>query len=145
MFTHGIEARKRLIILTFTVAVSACNGSGYDSPTTPWPGAPAANLSGTWTGTVTVEASPIDDFETCREPVTANLTQNGSHVAGPLNDDPSPRRCLQDRFSFDGTLEGRDLRGTIVEANYLARGYLEGERGDRLEIRAMNVIFELRR
>jgi hypothetical protein len=143
MFTHRIEA-KTLILLTFSVAVAACNGSGYDSPTTPWPAAFAANLSGTWTGTVTVEG---DDFEneTCREPVTANLTQDGSRVAGPSNDAPSPKRCLQEAFSFHGSLEGRNLLGTIVEANYPAYGVVEGERGDRLNIRAMNVIFELRR
>ena len=123
------------------VASALITGGNADTVTV----TPAANLSGTWTGTVTVEASPADDWETCREPVTANLTQNGSAVVGPLNDDPSPRQCLQGRFSFFGTLEGRNLLGKIEGANYRAYGQVEGERGDHLKLTAMNVIFELDR
>jgi hypothetical protein len=92
---------------------------------------------------VIVEADPADDFETCWEPVTANLTQKGSAVTGPLNDDPSSRQCLQDRFSFFGTLEGRNLLGKI--GPWMARGQVEGERGDHLRLTAVNVIFELDR
>ncbi len=71
----------------------------------------AVNVAGTWTGTFVLAADPF--FYDCASNVqaTATFTQQGSVVGGLLYADP--HECGFNNVTFQGTLDGTNLTGTI--------------------------------
>jgi hypothetical protein len=128
--------------------LTSCSGDGRShTPTQPFspspPLPPAANLTGTWTGTVgvTYDAGPGEEGS-CAEPVTATFEQSGSAVSGTLTDSLGCHSSNQ--YRFEGTLEVNLLHGSIIFPEFTWPTYGEVS-GDHLVMTAFNVRWDLRR
>ncbi len=150
-------ARFSVLLLSalLVLVVGACDGnSGYRSPVAaevpdapvppppPPPPPPAANLTGSWAGTVTITWDEMDGGGSCAGTVTAVFVQSGAAVSGTLTDSLG---CIASRENrFEGTLEGTSLRGDIVFPDYSWPTFGEVA-GDRLTFSAFNNRWDLHR
>jgi len=130
------------------LASSACNDSkAYRSPSDPLPPPPSGpppvtDLTGTWSGTLTVTYDPLDADEICTARVEALFTQEAGDVRGTLSDGSE---CgSREPYSFSGRLRGDVLSGQFGfdRIFWSAVGRVSG---DQLTIDALNVRWELRR
>ena len=126
-----VKESKFATIMLLALLAAACSGDGRSyAPTEPL--APAANLAGTWAGTVSIT---WEDGDSSAGPATATFTQNGSAVSGTLG---------PNQYRFEGTLEGNSLHGSIIfpEFTWPTFGQVAG---DHLTMGAFNVRWDLRR
>src|SRR5689334_23105191 len=93
----------RIVACLFCICTLTACGGDAKSPTSPSPTSPSSNVSGVWRGEIAV---PIVDPSTSRvlfidsTPLTLDLTQTGSNVAGTL------RLQFEDGPELSGTLNG---------------------------------------
>jgi hypothetical protein len=130
---HLVQAPTLLLLL----AVAGCNdGSSYRSPSAPEPpgpavpapeppAPPAVDLSGNWSGTMTVTWDELDGGGTCVEAVTARFTQAGAAVTGAITE--TAACSLETGYRFEGTLEGTFLHGAVSGADWSMFGLLDEE------------------
>lgn len=110
---RGLLTRRLGCALAAAIAAAGCAAPG--TPLGPSGAAPAADLTGTWTGRRVVEWHPIDGGGSCRQDVTATFTQTAGTVVGTIADTPVGD-CGLSTFRFSG-----EMRGTLVLLNLALR------------------------
>ena len=115
-------------------------GAHPPTPTVAPTFSPPHDLTGTWSGTVTVLYD--DPPGGCSGPADATFVQTGSAVSGTLTG--SPGCSGYDKFTFEGTLEGAFLNGRIIlpSSIYPASGVATDS---HIAVSAFNVYWELGR
>ena|SRR5687768_10374910 len=137
---HRARRFAHTLVALCALATTACNVDplGLTSPTAPAP--PAADLTGTWEGIVSVTYDIGEG--SCEERATATFAQTGASVSATLIDSPDCGRVNQ--YRFEGRLEGNVLLGNMVFPEFVWSTW--GElRNDELYVAATNVRWTLRR
>lgn len=142
----GMRRNKRHVVIALVlVATAAC--SDRTSPLTPTGvtvASPAqlADLTGTWTGSMSVQWDPIDGGGSCRQDAVASIRQVADRVS--ITIPAGAGTCNVSDYHLVGELQGAQLQVSLQLPSQLSPARAKVA-NDRLEIRWINVIWELRR